>query len=133
MNPCNACLPRLDQCAGMQQGVPVYVFRLASLAGPLQKELNAIPEDRRYKRMCVLPSPVPFLISRRPSHFSQTVSRSTSSCSTSASPSVPPYLALLPPLRHHRVRPRPRPPNHTHRHPSRRRCRLWTSSASPLA
>jgi CRAL/TRIO domain len=37
----------------MQQGVPVFVFRLASLTGPLQKELNAIPEDRRYKRMYV--------------------------------------------------------------------------------
>jgi hypothetical protein len=36
-----------------QHGIPVYVFRLASLAGSLQKELNAVPEDRRYQRMCV--------------------------------------------------------------------------------
>jgi hypothetical protein len=36
-----------------QHGIPVYVFRLASLAGPLQQELNAVPEDRRYQRMCV--------------------------------------------------------------------------------
>ena len=37
-----------------QNGIPVYVFRLASLAGTLQRELNAIPEERRYQRMCVL-------------------------------------------------------------------------------
>lgn len=39
-----------------QNGIPVYVFRLASLTGTLQKELNAIPEERRYQRMCVLSS-----------------------------------------------------------------------------
>lgn len=39
--------------AHSQHGIPVYVFRLASLTGSLQKELNAVPEDRRYKRMCV--------------------------------------------------------------------------------
>src|ERR1700761_4938269 len=37
-----------------QSGIPVYVFRLASLTGTLQKELNAIPEERRYQRMYVL-------------------------------------------------------------------------------
>lgn len=37
-----------------QNGIPVYVFRLASLTGTLQKELNAIPEERRYQRMYVL-------------------------------------------------------------------------------
>lgn len=53
--------PLLDWCT--QHGIPVYVFRLASLNGSLQKELNAIPEDRRHQRMCVfspfLPCPTP--------------------------------------------------------------------------
>ncbi|KAI0265711.1 CRAL-TRIO domain-containing protein, partial [Gloeopeniophorella convolvens] len=35
-------------------GFPVYVFRLAALAGPLQKELNAVPEARRYQRIVAL-------------------------------------------------------------------------------
>ncbi|KAF8272637.1 CRAL-TRIO domain-containing protein [Lactarius quietus] len=37
-----------------KNGIPVYVFRLASLTGPLQKELNAIPEERRYQRIVAL-------------------------------------------------------------------------------
>lgn len=37
----------------VQHGIPVYVFRLASLTGPLLKELNAVQEGRRYQRMCV--------------------------------------------------------------------------------
>ncbi|KAI0274283.1 CRAL-TRIO domain-containing protein [Russula aff. rugulosa BPL654] len=37
-----------------KHGIPVYVFRLASLAGSLQKELNAVPEDRRYQRIVAL-------------------------------------------------------------------------------
>ncbi|KAI9443069.1 CRAL-TRIO domain-containing protein [Lactarius indigo] len=37
-----------------QHGIPVYVFRLASLSGTLQKELNAIPEERRYQRIVAL-------------------------------------------------------------------------------
>ena len=54
--------PSLGWCS--QHGIPVYVFRLASFNGSLQKELNAIPEDRRHQRMCVFS---PFLfISNRP-------------------------------------------------------------------
>lgn len=34
-------------------GHPVYVYRLASL-GPIQKELNQVPEQRRYQRICAL-------------------------------------------------------------------------------
>ncbi|KAI0292380.1 CRAL/TRIO domain-containing protein [Russula brevipes] len=37
-----------------RHGIPVYVFRLASLAGPLQKELNTVPEERRYQRIIAL-------------------------------------------------------------------------------
>ncbi|KAI0246368.1 CRAL-TRIO domain-containing protein [Lactifluus subvellereus] len=37
-----------------KNGIPVYVFRLASLAGPLQKELYAVPEERRYQRIVAL-------------------------------------------------------------------------------
>jgi len=36
-----------------RQGLPVYVYRLASLA-PLQKELDAIPASRRYQRIIAL-------------------------------------------------------------------------------
>jgi hypothetical protein len=43
-----------DGSTPSQHGIPVYVFRLASLTGTLQKELNAVPEERRYQRMCVL-------------------------------------------------------------------------------
>jgi hypothetical protein len=45
-----------------KNGIPVYVFRLASLTGTLQKELNAVPEERRYQRMCVL-CPLPLISS----------------------------------------------------------------------
>lgn len=34
----------------MQNGLPIYVYRLASLA-PIQKELNQVPSERRYQRM----------------------------------------------------------------------------------
>ncbi|KAA1473730.1 CRAL/TRIO domain-containing protein [Dentipellis sp. KUC8613] len=37
-----------------KHGVPVYVFRLASLTGPMQKELNAVPVERRYQRIVAL-------------------------------------------------------------------------------
>ncbi|KAI0290108.1 CRAL/TRIO domain-containing protein [Multifurca ochricompacta] len=37
-----------------KHGIPVFVFRLASLTAPLQKELNAIPEERRYQRIVAL-------------------------------------------------------------------------------
>ncbi|TFY83171.1 hypothetical protein EWM64_g833 [Hericium alpestre] len=37
-----------------KHGVPVYVFRLASLDSPMQKELNAIPVERRYQRIVAL-------------------------------------------------------------------------------
>ncbi|KAN0118395.1 CRAL-TRIO domain containing protein [Russula decolorans] len=37
-----------------KHGIPVYIFRLASLTGPLQKELNAVPEGRRYQRIVAL-------------------------------------------------------------------------------
>lgn len=40
-------------CVCMQNGLPVYVYRLASLA-PIQKELNQVPPERRYQRMYVL-------------------------------------------------------------------------------
>ncbi|RDB15322.1 Sec14 cytosolic factor [Hypsizygus marmoreus] len=35
-----------------KNGRPVYVYHLASLA-PIQKDLDAVPADRRYQRMCV--------------------------------------------------------------------------------
>lgn len=35
----------------VQIGLPVYVYRPASLAGPLTKELQAVPSERRYQRM----------------------------------------------------------------------------------
>ncbi|KAI0078216.1 CRAL/TRIO domain-containing protein [Panus rudis PR-1116 ss-1] len=37
-----------------KNGLPVYVYRLASLQGPLQKELNTIPPERRYQRIVAL-------------------------------------------------------------------------------
>jgi len=37
-----------------KHGVPVYVYRLASLTGPMQKELNAVPVERRYQRIVAL-------------------------------------------------------------------------------
>ncbi|KAH8979901.1 CRAL-TRIO domain-containing protein [Lactarius akahatsu] len=37
-----------------KHGIPVYIFRLASLSGTLQKELNATPEERRYQRIVAL-------------------------------------------------------------------------------
>jgi len=36
-----------------KQGIPVYVFHIASLT-ELQKELNIIPEDCRYQRIIAL-------------------------------------------------------------------------------
>ncbi|TFK39054.1 CRAL/TRIO domain-containing protein [Crucibulum laeve] len=36
-----------------KQGLPVYVYRLASLE-PIQKELDAVPADRRYQRIVAL-------------------------------------------------------------------------------
>lgn len=35
-------------------GLPVYVYRLASLDAPLRKELESVPSDRRYQRIVVL-------------------------------------------------------------------------------
>ena len=35
----------------LQNGLPVYVYRLASLTPPIQKELAAVPAERRYQRM----------------------------------------------------------------------------------
>lgn len=37
-----------------RHGLPVYVYRLASLQGPLQKELGTIPPERRYQRIVTL-------------------------------------------------------------------------------
>ncbi|KAI0088474.1 CRAL/TRIO domain-containing protein [Irpex rosettiformis] len=37
-----------------KNGLPVYVYRLASLDTQLQKELNQIPTERRYQRIVVL-------------------------------------------------------------------------------
>ncbi|KAH9971986.1 CRAL/TRIO domain-containing protein [Lactifluus volemus] len=37
-----------------KKGMPVYVFRLASLTGSRQKELNAVPEERRLPRIIAL-------------------------------------------------------------------------------
>ncbi|OSD02423.1 CRAL/TRIO domain-containing protein [Trametes coccinea BRFM310] len=37
-----------------KNGLPVYVYRIASLSGPLQKELNSIPPERRYQRIVAL-------------------------------------------------------------------------------
>jgi len=36
-----------------QNGLPLYVYRIASLI-PIQKELDLVPPERRYQRMCVL-------------------------------------------------------------------------------
>ncbi|KAH9923583.1 CRAL/TRIO domain-containing protein [Amylocystis lapponica] len=36
-----------------KNGLPLYVYRLASL-GPIQKELNAVPPERRYQRIVAL-------------------------------------------------------------------------------
>ena len=35
----------------LQNGLPVYVYRLASLTPQLQKELSVVPPERRYQRM----------------------------------------------------------------------------------
>ncbi|KAI0714077.1 CRAL/TRIO domain-containing protein [Cerioporus squamosus] len=37
-----------------KNGLPVYVYRLASLTSPVQKELAAVPPERRYQRIVVL-------------------------------------------------------------------------------
>ncbi|KAJ3559314.1 hypothetical protein NM688_g423 [Phlebia brevispora] len=37
-----------------KNGLPVYVFRIGALDGPLQKELNKVPPERRYQRIVVL-------------------------------------------------------------------------------
>ncbi|KAF7966410.1 hypothetical protein HWV62_38454 [Athelia sp. TMB] len=37
-----------------KQGLPLYVYRLASLVGPVQKELDSIAPDRRYQRIVAL-------------------------------------------------------------------------------
>ncbi|KAI0643093.1 CRAL/TRIO domain-containing protein [Trametes meyenii] len=37
-----------------KNGLPVYVYRIASLAGPLQKELNSVSPERRYQRIVAL-------------------------------------------------------------------------------
>lgn len=36
----------------LQNGLPLYVYHLASLS-PIQKELDAVPSERRYQRMYV--------------------------------------------------------------------------------
>jgi len=36
-----------------KKGLPLYVYRLASLV-PIEKELNAVSAERRYQRMCVM-------------------------------------------------------------------------------
>src|SRR5258708_7486465 len=33
--------------------MPVYIYHLASMDSAIQKELNAVPPERRYQRMCV--------------------------------------------------------------------------------
>lgn len=35
-----------------QNGLPTYVYRIADLKAELQRELNAVPAERRYQRMC---------------------------------------------------------------------------------
>ncbi|KAI0688840.1 CRAL/TRIO domain-containing protein [Earliella scabrosa] len=37
-----------------KNGLPVYVYRIASLTPPLQKELSAVPPERRYQRLIAL-------------------------------------------------------------------------------
>ncbi|EPQ54685.1 CRAL/TRIO domain-containing protein [Gloeophyllum trabeum ATCC 11539] len=37
-----------------KQGVPVYVYRLAALSGPVLKELQAVPQERRRQRITAL-------------------------------------------------------------------------------
>jgi len=37
-----------------KNGLPLYVYRLASLDSTLQKELNAVPHERRYQRIVAL-------------------------------------------------------------------------------
>ncbi|ETW82010.1 phosphatidylinositol transfer protein [Heterobasidion irregulare TC 32-1] len=37
-----------------KHGVPVYVYRLASLTGPMHKELTSVPTERRYQRIVAL-------------------------------------------------------------------------------
>lgn len=117
-----------------QHGIPVYVFRLASLTGSLQKELYAVPEDRRHQRMCVsrpFPLIFPTANAHMPTKLISTVSPSGSLCLALPSPSVPPSLTL----------PRPRPhrpvvhplPNLSHLYRlSRQRPRSLTSAVSPL-
>jgi hypothetical protein len=94
-------IPRQLDLDSMQNGIPVYVFRLASLTGTLQKELNAIPEERRYQRMYVLC----FLDSfhRR---IAPTVSPSGSLCLASLSRYALPF-PISPLSHHHLMRPHP--------------------------
>lgn len=42
--------PRTDPPA-VQNGLPVYVYRLTSLTGPAKQALDAVPPERRYQRM----------------------------------------------------------------------------------
>ncbi|PIL22322.1 hypothetical protein GSI_15010 [Ganoderma sinense ZZ0214-1] len=37
-----------------KNGLPLYVYRIGSLTTPLQKELNAVPPERRYQRIIAL-------------------------------------------------------------------------------
>jgi hypothetical protein len=116
--------PSLDRCS--QHGIPVYVFRLASFTGSLQKELNAVPEERRHQRMCVS------------SHFQPptphadvpTASASGSLCPDLPSPSVLLSPVLLPRPHPPKVPPRPRL-NHLY-HLSPQRLRSLTLAVSPL-
>ncbi|SRR6266702_1978410 len=114
-----------------QHGIPVYVFRLSSLSGTLQKELNAVPEERRYQRMCVLCS-LPLIPPT--DAWPLTVSPSGSLCLASPFRCALPFP--IPLLSHHHLM-RPLPPlhlhHHRHRHRSSRRRRSSTSAVSPLA
>jgi hypothetical protein len=73
-----------------QHGIPVYIFRLASLTGPLQKDLNAVPEGRRYQRMCVSDLPDHQCLIPTPLRPTTLASPSGSSCAALPFPSVPP-------------------------------------------
>ena len=111
-----------------QSGIPVYVFRLASLTGTLQKELNAIPEERRYQRMYVLS----FLDSfhRR---MAPTVLPSGSLCLALLSHYALP-CPIFPLPRYYLRPPLLRRLHHQRRHlPSLRRRRSSTSTVSRLA
>ena len=35
----------------LQNGLPLYVYRIGSLNSSVQKELNAVSPERRYQRM----------------------------------------------------------------------------------